>query len=381
MITREYLFVPSPNPSVKGEIIDHQSLQFRYLFKETCNQIRNLFNADEDSQTLLISSSATGLLESIFHNLLNNQQKVVVAVNGKFGKKIYEIAKKYTRNAIEWEIEWGAQFDIEMLEKNLDETVTAFLIVHHETSTGTINDLKSISDILKAKNILFIVDVVSSAGIIPINMKDWHLDILIATSEKGIAATPGLGIIVLSKNIIQNLIAKSSSSVYFDWHEIIRLNNIDPPKAIWTPPTRAIIETNKHLKDHNFEMIEKKYSEIQLVVKCMIYAFESMGLKILNANGKFISPLLLVNMPECIDSESVRRSLYDCFKICVANGQNKTKPNTLRIFYYPTQTLYDILALLSAFKLVCTDQGLKIVQDPIQIFWESFKNENTCLYP
>ena len=94
---------------------------------------------------------------------------------------------------------------MDFIEPLIRPNTVALIINHASNVCGTIQPLKSIGPICKAHNLQFIVDAAQTAGVIPIDVKACHIDALCFTGHKGLLGPQGIGGIILTKEMAQNL--------------------------------------------------------------------------------------------------------------------------------------------------------------------------------
>ena len=78
-------------------------------------------------------------------------------------------------------------------------------MVHNETSTGTMSDLKEISQLLKAKypDVIWLVDAVSSMAGIKIEVDKLAIDFILSSTQKAWGLPAGFSICAVSDKIIE----------------------------------------------------------------------------------------------------------------------------------------------------------------------------------
>ena len=94
---------------------------------------------------------------------------------------------------------------LESMDSLIRPNTVAMIINHASNVCGTIQPLESIGPICKAHNLQFIVDAAQTAGVIPIDVKACHIDALCFTGHKGLLGPQGIGGIILTKEMAQNL--------------------------------------------------------------------------------------------------------------------------------------------------------------------------------
>ena len=94
---------------------------------------------------------------------------------------------------------------LDAIESLIRPNTVAIIINHASNVCGTIQPLESIGPICKTHNLQFIVDAAQTAGVIPIDVKACHIDALCFTGHKGLLGPQGIGGIILTKEMAQNL--------------------------------------------------------------------------------------------------------------------------------------------------------------------------------
>ena len=121
-------------------------------------------------------------MEAGMISTLSKGDKVICGENGKFGQRWVKVAKEFGLEVIKIDAEWGAPLDPEdfktILKKDDKKEIKAVILTHSETSTGVINDLKTISSYIRDhKKALSIIDCVTSIGACNVPVDDWELDL------------------------------------------------------------------------------------------------------------------------------------------------------------------------------------------------------------
>lgn len=147
----------------------------------------------------LIPGSGSSALDSAIQNLFEPGQKVVVASTGFFGSRLAEIATTHRLQVIEVPVEIGAPVDPQQIARAAAGAggVAGILTVHVETSTGVRHPVEDIAAIAREHGALFLVDGIASVGGEPVSVDAMGIDCLVTSTQKGLEAPPGLGIIAL----------------------------------------------------------------------------------------------------------------------------------------------------------------------------------------
>ena len=160
--------------------------EFGSVMEFISKELTGLVGDNDKYTTVLFGGSGTAAVESILSSVVSND-KILIINNGAYGKRMCEIAEAYNLNYIEYKSSEIDKIDITKLEnilkeynkkKDSDLKISHLAIVHHETTTGILNDIKEVGDICKKYNVDMIVDAMSSFAGIPINMDEMNIKYL-----------------------------------------------------------------------------------------------------------------------------------------------------------------------------------------------------------
>jgi aspartate aminotransferase-like enzyme len=221
------LFIPGPT-HVDQEILDamaqypigHRTGDYRELQSEVVSGIKELLFT---KQSVLIStSSATGLMEAGVRNL--SSKRVANFVCGAFSKRQAEITEICGLNHDVFEAEWGQPTTPEQVEEALSKKEYDLVtVVFNETSTGVMNPLKEIGEVVKKyPNTLLMVDAVSGMMGAPIKVDEWGIDMSLASVQKAWGLPPGFAVMSLSDKALERskTIPNAQKGFYFDFVRI-----------------------------------------------------------------------------------------------------------------------------------------------------------------
>ena len=207
MDSKLMLMIPGPTPVPEPVLlagakhpIGHRSGDFGKIMAEVTAGLKWLHQTEND--VLILASSGTGAMEAGIINFLSPGDRVVVASNGKFGERWSEVAKAYGLQVDDVTVPWGQALDPAAIAAHLAadtaKAIKAVIVTHSETSTGVINDLKTIAGHVKAHGALIIADAVTSLGATSVPIDEWGLDVVASGSQKGYMIPPGLGFVAVS---------------------------------------------------------------------------------------------------------------------------------------------------------------------------------------
>ena len=95
--------------------------------------------------------------------------------------------------------------ELEALPKLVQQRTKAVIMTHASNVCGTLLPIDKVGDFCKQRGLLFIVDSAQSAGVLPINMQQLHIDALAFTGHKGLLGPQGIGGFVLREHMVTKL--------------------------------------------------------------------------------------------------------------------------------------------------------------------------------
>lgn len=215
------LFIPGPvevRPEVLEQMakpmIGHRGKEASELQKRISENLKIIFSTE--NEILLSTTSGSGLMEGAIRSC--TAKRAAVFSIGAFGKRWYEMAISNNVPADLFEVEMGEIITPEMVDKVIKTgNYDLVAVTHNETSTGIMNPLKEIGDVVKKyKDIIFIVDTVSSAAGIKIEVDKWGIDICITSSQKAIGLPPGMAICTFSNRAKERAEKVENRGTYLD---------------------------------------------------------------------------------------------------------------------------------------------------------------------
>jgi aspartate aminotransferase-like enzyme len=194
--------LPGPTPlppqviaALGREMIPHRGPAFRALYSETLKLAREIHRTDGDVLTWAAPGSAGWEVAVV--NLLSPGDPVLVGVNGHFGERFARVADRLAIDVRRIDVEWGEAILPAQLQSALEAhpDVKAVFLVHNETSTGVTNPLRDLASIAREHGALVVVDAVSAAGALPLEVDAWGIDFVFSGSQKAWMCPPGLLIV------------------------------------------------------------------------------------------------------------------------------------------------------------------------------------------
>jgi len=214
-------FLPGPtevHPDVlhaqTRAMISHRGAASQAFMSELQAGLRDVFLTERP--VFISTSSATGLMEAAVRNA--GRTKILSLVNGAFSKRFADIARACGFDVDEIEVPWGEAHDPEEVACRLRTLAyDAVTMVHSETSTGVLNDIRALAAAVREfEDTLVLVDSVSGFGAVEVRPDDWGIDFLLTGSQKAFALPPGLAFGVASERMMERSVEAPNRGYYFD---------------------------------------------------------------------------------------------------------------------------------------------------------------------
>jgi 2-aminoethylphosphonate-pyruvate transaminase len=195
----------------------HREPAFASLTREVLTGLAAVYDGAADYDAVLLACSGTGAVEAMLASLAPADSRTLVVSNGVYGERMAAMLAAHGRPHERLAGDWLAPLDLDELEARLvaDPGITHVATVHHETTTGRLNDLAAVGVLCRRLGRRLLLDAVSSFGAEEIRFDDWALTGLAATANKCLHAPPGAAF-VLARRATLEAPGPAAGSVYLD---------------------------------------------------------------------------------------------------------------------------------------------------------------------
>lgn len=351
----EKLFTPGPT-EVRTELlqqlstaqIHHRTEEFSKIYDDIqVNLQKLLYTANP---VLLFSSSSTGAMEAAVTNGV--KKRCLNFVNGAFSDRWHQITSKNGVPSDKVEIPWDQAIKPELVEEKLKTgKYDAVTVVLNETSTGLMNPIKEIGEVIKQfDDVLFLVDAVSGMAGTEIRVDDWGIDMCLAGVQKAFALPAGLTVASVSEKLLARAEKVESKSYYFNLPLLYKYHQRSQTRT--TPAIPQIFALKQQLDDIvNQEGIENRFARHQEMAEYVQnWALEYFD--IYAEEGYWSNTVTCIENNRGIDVSNLINQLVDKYNIRIANGYGDLKNKAFRIGHMGDLTLADIKGLLATIESI-----------------------------
>jgi 2-aminoethylphosphonate-pyruvate transaminase len=204
-------------------------------------------------ECVLMPGSGTFAIESVLSSAIPSDGQLLVLVNGAYGRRMVEIARVHGIAVDTLEQPENRRIDGVDVAARLASSpgTTHVAVVHCETTTGMVNPIENIGEVVASAGAAYIVDAMSSFGAIPIGLRKTHADFLISSANKCIEGVPGFGFVLACRDALlaaQGNARTLSLDLYAQWAGLEWDGQFR-----FTPPTHALLAFHQALLEHEAE--------------------------------------------------------------------------------------------------------------------------------
>lgn len=229
--------------------------------------------------TVLFGGSGTATVEAILSSVVPEEGKILIVDNGAYGRRMCQITHIYRMDTVVFEASSVEPINLGALEALVAEhtDLTHLAMIHHETTTGLLNDIEAVGAICKKHGISFIVDSMSGFAAIPVNMAQMNIDYLAASSNKNIQGMAGIGFAICNRKALESTKDIAPRNLYlnlyaqYEYFERTQQTRFTPPVQTFYALKQAIVETQA-------ETIEARYARYTQSWETLLAGLERLNL-------------------------------------------------------------------------------------------------------
>ena len=345
------------------QLVGHLDPWFKTCMDDTQVLLRQIFQT-ENRLTMPLSASGSGGIEASVLNALEEGDEGIVAVNGLFSDRMYEIATRSAAKITKVEAPYGQTVDPEDVRRaGKGKKIKIVGLAHGETSSGVLTQLTEFRKLADELGALLIVDAVASLAAVPLHVDRERVDICFSGTQKAISAPPGMSPITVSTRAEEAFRTRKTKvqSWYFD---LTTAMNYWGKERLYhhTPPISLIYGLREAMRIVMEEGLESRWERHRTNQLALIAGLEAMGLELLVKNkAERLPTVTAVVIPSGIDDARVRTQLLEEFNIEIAGGLGPLKGKIWRVglMGYCSQKP-NVLLFLAALEKILLELGVRV---------------------
>ena len=313
--------------------IGHLDPEFISMMDEIKNLLQYTFITSNEL-TFAVSAPGMAGMECCFANLVEENDKVIICKNGFFGERMKENVERFGGIPVMVNDDWGQKIDLNKVEECLKENPDTKLVVatHAETSTGVLQNIEELGNIVSKTNALFMIDCVTSIAGTEILFDDWNIDFSYAGSQKCLASPPGLSPCAMSEKAYQYIKNRKTkpSSWYLDLSLVNDYWDKDhiPQYTVAVSSIYALYESLRLLEE---EGLENRWNRHKVNAEKLRKGLTAIELNLPISPNDRLDQLTVVTKPDHIDDVEFRNKLIYDYNIEIGRGLGDFAGKVFRI--------------------------------------------------
>jgi 2-aminoethylphosphonate-pyruvate transaminase len=326
----------------------HRESEFYDLQDEARTRLLQTHGLDPQVWTaVLMTASGTAAVESMTASLVPEGGRLLVVENGVYGERIAQICARYRIPHDRIVGEWMQAPDLDAIAARLDAPggagrFTHAAVVHHETTTGRLNDLPSLAQVCRERGVSLLVDGVSSFGAEDIDFTDNTLVSVAATANKCLHGVPGASFVIVRRAALALAVGRT---YYLDLGRLAQLQ--DQRNTPFTPAVHvyyALVEALREYADQGGRAA--RYQEYRARAERVRTGLASVGIATVVPPKESSVVLRAYQLPEGVTYSM----LHDALKakgFVIYAGQGPLSKTLFRISTMGNLTLSDMDRLIA----------------------------------
>ncbi len=333
--------------------ICHRESEFAELLHGIQRKLLKAFvpGAESEYVAVVLAGSGTAAVEASIMSALPPGKRMTVINNGVYGERMAAMIGLHRLGVAEMKLEWGTRPDPEKLRLTLRQhpEVHAVAMVHHETTTGLINPVKEIAEVVDSQNRVFVLDSVSGLGGEAVDVAGPHIYMVAGTAGKCIQGFPGVSFVLVRKGFVERMKTYPKRSIYLHLtHYIDDQGNGTIP---FTPAVQLCYAFDEALNELLEEGVANRQLRYRKAATLIRQRMSAMGLKAVLAPELQSNTITSYYLPAGLSYQTVHDRLKEQGYVIYA-GQGQLEQKIFRVANMGALTEPQIHGFLQAFEQV-----------------------------
>lgn len=332
---------------------------FNLVTAEVCQDISRIANADDSHQCILMQGSGTFMVEATLASLLGRDDKVLLLMNGAYGKRMMQICQYLGRQYVTLDMGDYLPPNPATVANMLadDASITHVAIVHCETSSGILNPVEAIFDVVQAAGRELIIDSMSGFGALPFDAKTMPVAGLISSANKCLESVPGFAFSLIRNDLVASMQGNSHSLSL----DLYAQHSYRLATGQWrfTPPTHTVAAARYAIRDYLSEGGRTaRLAKYQRHCQVLVEGMRKIGFNTL-LDDQWLSPIIVT----FVAPDHHNWSFQGFYQALKAHGfiiypGKLTEVDSFRIGCIGSQTVADYHKLLATIEAVLQEMDV-----------------------
>lgn len=337
--------------ALNGPDICHRESEFAELLHRIQQKLLRAFvpGAESDYVAVVLSGSGTAAVEAAVMSCLPHGKRLMVINNGVYGERISNMIGLHRLGVSELKLDWSTRLDPERLRLALRQhpEVHAVAMVHHETTTGLINNVKELADVVDSQNRVCVLDSVSGLAGEPLDIPGSHIYMVAGTAGKCIQGFPGAAFVLVRKGFLERMRRYPKRSWYLHLtHYVDDQGNGTVP---FTPAVQVYYAFEEALDELLEEGVTNRIHRYKKVSAMIREKLRSLGIKPVLTPEFQSNTITCFHMPPGLSYQVLHDRLKEQGYVIYA-GQGPLEGKTFRVANMGVLTVDNVQGFLRAFE-------------------------------
>lgn len=341
MYKPDYLLMTAGPTMVRKNVMEARSKffgnpdldeDFFVFYENMCEKMKKILKAEESNVIFMSGEGMVGL-DAACATLTELRDEVLVIGNGIFGDGFTGLIEPYGGRVTQFKGDWKKPIDSDELEifiKNSRKKFKYATIVHCDTPSGMLNDIEKICKILKAHNIISVVDSVAAMGGTALEVDNWGIDIVLGASQKVFSAPPGLTFLTVSDNAWNVMKRRESPVASYYCNLLLWEKALENRYFPYSMPASDLMGLDVAMDNILSYGVGNLFDEHERIAQYTRDALDKLGLENYLEEGH--SPTVTAfKVPEGYEADGIIKHMKENYSVLIAGSYGELKGKLLRI--------------------------------------------------
>jgi alanine-glyoxylate transaminase/serine-glyoxylate transaminase/serine-pyruvate transaminase len=313
-------------------VVGHLDPKFLEIMDQSMAMLREVFQT-KNRLALPMSGTGSAGMETCFVNLIEPGDRVLIGVNGVFGTRMVDVAQRCGAQVDTVEAGWGTALDAASFKNALaNKQYKLAALVHAETSTGVLQPLDEIAQLVHDNGALLLVDAVTSLGGAPVRVDELGIDACYSGTQKCLGCPPGLSPVTLNERALE-VVRKRKTKVQSWYLDLSMIEKYWGNERVYhhTAPISMNYALHEALRMVLEEGLDAAWQRHKRIRETFLREMRKLELEPAVAESIRAPMINAVKIPEGVDDAKVRQRLYDDFNIEIGAGLGPLKGKIWRV--------------------------------------------------
>ena len=333
--------------------ICHREPECTELLQQIRQKLLKAFlpGAESEYTAVLLTGSGTAAVEAAVLSSIPHGKRMLVLNNGVYGERISSMVINHRLNVPELKMDWLKRPDPEQVRLALRQhpEVHVVAMVHHETTTGLINPVKEIAEVVDSQNRVFLVDSVSGLAGDPLDIAGSKLYMVAGTAGKCIQGFPGMSFVLIRKGFMERMKNYPKRSWYLHLPHYYESDQV--PAMPFTPAVQVAYAFNEALDELLEEGVANRIARYAKTAAMIRRKMNELGIKPLLPAEHQSNTISSFYLPAGLSYNTLHDRLKAQGYVIYA-GQGQLQSKVFRIANMGALSTQDVEGFLAAFQKV-----------------------------